>query len=162
MSLKLISPEFQSGDAIPVRYTCQGEDISPPLKWSGVPAETKSLALIFDDPDATGGPLAHWVIYNIPPPPNNRGLPENVGAAEELGGGGVQGRNDFGDIEYRGPCPPEDSEHRYYFRLYALDIELNLPPGANRQQVLDNIRDHILEHTELMVRFTGSANKVLL
>jgi hypothetical protein len=148
MNLELTSTVFEAGASIPDKYTCEGEDVSPPLSWLGMPEGTQSLALICDDPDSTNGPWSHWVLYDIPP--DQFGVEENVPADPQLEWGGVQGRNDFGNVGYGGPCPGRGAPHHYYFRLYALDEELDLPPGATRQQVLDRIQDHVLEQTELM------------
>lgn len=162
MTLELSSPQFEPGGEIPARFTCQGDDISPPLRWRGVPSDTKSLALICDDPDAPGGSFCHWAAYNLPPPPDLNGLPEEVPPGGEIPQGGMQGRNDFGEVQYNGPCPPEGPEHNYYFRLYALDKSLDLLPGANRQQIFDAMQDHILEHTEMIGRYAASMTKTLL
>lgn len=152
MNLILTSSAFASGGIIPPRYTCDGEDVSPPLTWRNVPEGTKSLTLIFDDPDAPNGPRSHWVLYNIPAGMTH--LRENVPPEPILPWGGMQGRNDSGEIGYEGPCPPAGSMHGYYFRLYALDQQLALTPGAVRAQVLDAIQDHILLATELLGRYT--------
>lgn len=148
MALELTSEAFDAGQTIPTAYTCEGGGVSPPLTWENAPADTKSFVLIADDPDAPGGLFSHWVLYNIPA--DKRGLEEDVPAESQLSWGGVQGRNDFGDVGYGPPCPPAGSEHRYYFRLYALNGQLDLPPGATRAQVLDAIEGIILEQTELV------------
>lgn len=162
MSLELRSSQFDPGGEIPIRFTCQGEDISPPLQWRGVPSDTKSLVLICDDADAPGGSFCHWVVYNLPPPPDMGRLPEAVPPGGEIPQGGMQGRNDFGEVQYNGPCPPEGPEHQYYFRLYALDDAIDLLQGANRQQVLNAIEDHIIESTEMIGRYSASMTKTLL
>jgi Raf kinase inhibitor-like YbhB/YbcL family protein len=155
MSLELTSAAFEAGGRIPARYTCEGEDVSPPLAWRGVPREARSLVLICDDPDSSNGPWSHWVLYDIPA--DKDGLEENVSTGVRLSWGGVQGRNDFGNSGYGGPCPsPPGATHHYYFRLYALDETLGLPPGATRQQVLERIEAHILGRTELMGLFARS------
>ncbi len=145
------STVFQEGGAIPVQYTCDDRDISPPLSWSGVPVGAKSLALINDDPDAPMGTWVHWVVYNIPPD-----LPgfDEAAAPDTLAQKGIlQGRTDFGRREYGGPCPPSGT-HRYYFKLYALDARLELEQGATKQQVEKAMQGHILEQAQLMGRYT--------
>lgn len=152
--MKLTSNAFSSGEAIPARYTCDDQNVSPPLDWVGVPNEAQSLVLICDDPDARAGIWSHWVLYDIPADSN--GLPEGVPADERPSAGGAHGRNDFGNLGYGGPCPPPGPAHTYYFRLYALDEQLNLPSGATRAQVLDRIQDHIVDRTELIGRYARS------
>ena len=150
MTMQVTSPAFKQSDMIPDRYTCKGEDLSPALRWAGVPSGTKSLALIFDDPDAPMGTWVHWIIYNIPA--DSAGLPENVPAANPVKGGGIQGANSWGRIGYGGPCPPSGT-HRYFFRLYALDTMLDLKPGATKSQLLKTMEGHILAEGELMGRY---------
>ncbi len=145
--LKLTSPAFKYGGKIPKKYTCDGEDISPPLKWSNVPKDTESFVLICDDPDAPMGTWVHWVYYNIPK--NIRSLPESIVPVENPYIGGTQGINDFKQIGYGGPCPPMGT-HRYFFRIYALDDMLDLPAGLTKQQVLKKVEDHILAKGILM------------
>ncbi len=147
MTLSISSPAFQDGERIPAKYTCQGQDISPPLKWNRVPNETQSLALILDDPDAPSGVFTHWVIFNLPP--DSRELPEAVPAASQLPSGALQGKNDFGKIGYGGPCPPPGYPHRYRFTLYALDRQLDLKAGSSKQQVLNAMEGHILAQGQL-------------
>jgi Raf kinase inhibitor-like YbhB/YbcL family protein len=155
MGLELTSAAFELGETIPSQYTCEGKDVSPPLAWRGVPRRAQSLVLVCDDPDSRNGPWSHWVLYDIPA--DRDGLEENVPPDGHLSWGGVQGRNDFGNPGCGGPCPsPPGSAHHYYFRLYALDEALRLPPGATRQQVLDRIRGHILDQTELMGLYARS------
>jgi hypothetical protein len=152
MALTLTSPTFESGDPIPAQYTCEGENVSPPLSWRYGPEGTESLALVCEDPDAPGGTFIHWVLYDIPA--DMDGLPEDVPPDTRLSWGGAQGRNDFGNVGYGGPCPPTGETHRYYFRLYALDESLDLPPGATRHQLVSRIQDHVLEQAELIGRFS--------
>jgi len=147
MTLSISSPAFQDREKIPAKYTCQGQDISPPLKWNGVPNETQSLALIVDDPDAPSGVFTHWVIFNLPP--DSRELPEAVPAASQLPSGALQGKNDFGKIGYGGPCPPPGYPHRYRFTLYALDRQLDLKAGSSKKQVLNAMEGHILAQGQL-------------
>jgi len=148
MAFELTSTAFESEETIPDRYTCEGADVSPALEWSDAPEGTQGFALICEDPDAPGGTFTHWLLYNIPA--DREGLTEGVDTDATLSWGAVQGRNDFGDVGYGPPCPPAGSEHRYYFRLYALNGQLDLPPGATRAQVLDAIEGIILEQTELV------------
>jgi Raf kinase inhibitor-like YbhB/YbcL family protein len=148
MAFTVTSPAFASGATIPNAYTCQGADISPPLNWSGQPNQTTSFALIVDDPDAPVGTWVHWLMWNIPGAINL--LPENVSKQERVAGGAMQGRNDFGKVGYNGPCPPPGHAHRYYFRLYALDVKLTLPPGAKRKELDAAMQGHILAHAEYM------------
>lgn len=147
MSIGLTSPVFKNGEAIPQKYSCDGEDISPPLHWDNVPAGTTSLALILDDPDAPRGTWVHWVLYNIPPDTND--LPENVAPVDSLPGGGSQGNNSWKRVGYGGPCPPGGT-HRYFFKIYALDTLLNLDAGATKEDVLRAIEGHILAQGQLM------------
>ncbi len=144
----LTSPAFSKGSSIPTRYTCDGEDLSPPLKWQGAPQATTAFALIMEDPDAPIGTFTHWVLYNLPS--STTSLPEGVAKGERLPSGAAQGRNDFGRLGYGGPCPPRGPAHRYYFRLYALDAPVNLAPGATKAQLLQAIRGHVLAWAELM------------
>ena len=150
MTLKLTSTAFEEGGMIPAQYTCDGQNVSPPLAWSGVPEGAKTLALIADDPDAPRGTWVHWVVYQIPAA--ERGLPENVPARETLDSGARQGRNDFKNTAYGGPCPPSGT-HRYFFKLYALDTDLNLPPGATKDQLLKAMDTHTLAEGQLMGRY---------
>jgi len=146
--MKLTSDAFAQDESIPTKHTCDGQNVSPPLAWTDVPASAQSLALIMDDPDAPSKTWVHWVIYDIAS--TSDGLPEAVPATEETVGGARQGVNDFRKIGYGGPCPPKGSTHRYFFRLYALDAEPSLPPGANKQQTLAAIEGHIVAQAELM------------
>jgi Raf kinase inhibitor-like YbhB/YbcL family protein len=153
--LSLISGAFNSGDTIPRRYTCEGSNVSPPLRWDNAPGDTRTFALIVDDPDAPTKTFAHWVLFNLPPDSNV--LPENMRIEKHFARSRekpVLGANDFGENRYGGPCPPPgDDPHHYYFRLYALDIVLDLGEGATREQVTSAMREHILENAELMGRF---------
>jgi hypothetical protein len=151
ITLSVSSSAFQEGEKIPVRYTCEGEDVSPPLNWSQPPAGTQSLVLIVDDPDAPRGVFTHWVLYNVLP--ETRELPEAVPAQAELPDGALQGKNGFGTPGYRGPCPPPGTQHRYQFKLYALDRLLDLGPGASKQQVVDAMQEHILVQGQLTGTF---------
>ena len=151
MTLKLTSAAFEEGGAIPQQYTCDGRDVSPPLAWASVPDDARTLALVCDDPDAPRGTWVHWVVYNIPA--TARELAEGVPAIENLENGARQGANDFRKIGYGGPCPPSGT-HRYYFHLYALDADLNLPSGATKDQLLKAVEGHVLAEGQLMGRYT--------
>ncbi len=148
MKIQLTSSAFQDGKPIPSKYTCDGEDVSPPLTWTNVPPETKGLALISDDPDAPVGTWVHWVLYDLPP--TTAGLSEAVPKSPELANGAKQGMNDFRRIGYGGPCPPPGKPHRYYFKLYALDTVLGLKPGATKAEVEKAMKGHILAQGQLM------------
>ncbi len=147
MALTVSSSAFQEGDKIPAKYTCEGQDVSPPLAWSEPPAGTRSLALIVDDPDAPGGVFTHWLLFNIPP--DSRELPEAVPTQAELASGALQGKTDFGRTGYGGPCPPPGRPHRYQFTLYALDQPLDLEGGASKKQLLSAMEGHILTQGQL-------------
>jgi Raf kinase inhibitor-like YbhB/YbcL family protein len=147
MAFALTSEAFAPKGAIPRPYTCDGEDISPPLAWGDPPAGTQSFALICDDPDAPGGTWVHWVLYNLSGAA--RSLPEGVGPHAELPDGGRHGENSWGRLGYGGPCPPSGT-HRYFFTLYALDQMLELPAGATKGQLLDAMEGHCLAEAELM------------
>jgi Raf kinase inhibitor-like YbhB/YbcL family protein len=144
-TMKITSSAFQEGSNIPSKFTCDGSDTSPPLQITGVPSEAKSLVLIADDPDAPGGLFTHWLIWNIPPQTNS--------IAEGSSPKGVQGANDFGKSGYRGPCPPPGT-HRYSFKIFALDRELDLRTGAKRSQVDAAMKGHIVAHGELIGRYS--------
>lgn len=150
LDLALTSSAFEEGALIPARYTCDGEDISPPLSWSELPAGTESLALIMDDPDAPVGTWVHWVVFDLPP--DTRSLPEAVAPGASLPGGGMQGRNSWNEAAYGGPCPPPGSEHGYLFRLYALDVRLGLDADADKGDVEGAMADHILARGQLTGR----------
>ncbi len=152
MTIQLVSSAFTEGSPIPVKYTCDGRDVSPPLKWSGAPQNAKSFALIADDPDAPVGTWVHWVLYNLPATAAE--LPEGVPTTDTLSSGAVQGRNDFRRIGYGGPCPPRGSPHRYFFKIYALDTMLSLKPGATKQELLKVMQGHILAEGQLMGRYS--------
>lgn len=145
--MNLTSTSFQ-GDRIPAKFTCNGAGISPQLAWTAPPAWTVSLALIVTDPDAPGRTFVHWVLYDLPA--GTRSLPEAPPSQGELPDGSLQGRNDFGNLGYGGPCPPGQSPHHYVFTLYALDAKLNLPVGATRAQVEAAMQGHILARGELI------------
>jgi Raf kinase inhibitor-like YbhB/YbcL family protein len=148
MAFELTSSAFAAGQSIPARYTCTGENLSPPLSWNEPPSGTRSLALILDDPDAPAGTWVHWVIYNLPAA--SRALYENVSPKQtELPDKSRQGNNSGKHTGYMGPCPPSGT-HRYFFKLYALDTALQLPPGATKEQLLGAMQGHVLAQAELM------------
>ncbi len=145
--LTLKSAAFEHQGAIPIKYTCDGEDISPPLEWNGAPSGTKSFALIVDDPDAPMGTFNHWILFNIPANVNQ--LSEGIPRQNTLADGSRQGKTSWHKVGYGGPCPPSGT-HRYFFTLYALDTLLNLPASASKEQVLQAMSGHILAKSELM------------
>lgn len=147
-AMRLFSPVFQEKQRIPDRYTCKGEDLSPPLEWSGEPKGTRSYALIVEDPDAPAGLWVHWLLYNIPAAKHQ--LAEGVAKIARLADGSLQGMNDFHKTGYGGPCPPRGKPHRYVFRLIALDQPLTLEAGATREQLLASIRGHKLGEAVLI------------
>jgi Raf kinase inhibitor-like YbhB/YbcL family protein len=142
--MKITSSAFHEGGNIPSKFTCDGSDTSPPLQITGIPSEAKSLVLIADDPDAPGGLFTHWLVWNIPPQTNS--------IAEGSAPKGVHGTNDFGKSGYRGPCPPPGT-HRYSFKIFVLDRELDLPSGAKRSQVDAAMKGHVIAQGELMGRY---------
>jgi hypothetical protein len=150
MTIRLTSKSFADGDMIPIRFTCNGEDVSPPLEWSGVPPNARSLALVMDDPDAPMGTWVHWVLYNIPP--GTSSLAEGIPTGETTLVG-TQGKNDSRRSGYSGPCPPRGMAHRYYFKLYALDSDLKLPPGLRKSDLEKAIQGHILAQGQLIGRY---------
>ena len=151
-TLALASAAFQNGESIPSPYTCDAENVSPPLRISGIPEGSKSLALVMDDPDVPkalrpDGVFDHWTLFNIPP---------DTREIAQAGSAGTPGANGAGKNAYTGPCPPkeyEPSEHRYFFRLYALDAELPLPEGAAKADVLNAMEGHVLGQAELVGRY---------
>lgn len=144
MAIGVSSPAFEAGGTIPRRHTGEGEDVSPPLEWSGLPEGTRELALICDDPDAPmPEPFVHWVLYKIPA--NKSGLSE--GSAE----GALEGRNSFGKVGYGGPMPPEGhGTHHYHFKVYALETQLDATPGLSKDQLLAAMEGHVLAEGELV------------
>jgi hypothetical protein len=146
-AMNLTSTSFQASQ-IPAKYTCNGAGVSPQLAWTAPPAGTASFALIVTDPDAPRGTFGHWVLYDLPA--GTRMLPEGLPNQGQLADGARQGRNDFGNIGYGGPCPPGHSPHHYVFTLYALNAKLNLPAGATHAQVESALQGHILARTELI------------
>ena len=143
--MKITSTAFNDGAPIPPKYTCDGEEISIPLKWQDVPENAKSLALIMDDPDAPMGTWVHWVVYNLPA--EQVELSEGLPADTVLPNGAIQGKNTSGETGYAGPCPP-DRQHRYFFKLYALDCVLEKQPGMSKAALLEAMQGHILEECQ--------------
>ncbi len=151
MAITITSTAFTEGSMIPQDYTCDGEDISPPLEWSGLPDSTKSLALICDDPDAPMGTWVHWVLFNIPA--HIQELPVHIPPEKIIQNGAKHGINDFRKFGYGGPCPP-GGIHRYYFKLYALDKEINAEPGITKEKLLKIMEGHILAEGQLMAKYS--------
>jgi Raf kinase inhibitor-like YbhB/YbcL family protein len=148
--MKLESQAFDHGADVPRRHTCDGSDLSPPLSWTGAPEDTRSFALIVDDPDAPAGTWVHWVLYNLPG--STTRLPEAASGADTLPPPTLEGVNGWGRSDYGGPCPPSGT-HRYFFRLYALNTELSLGPGATAAAVLAAAKAHVLDEAVLMGRY---------
>lgn len=149
-TMELTSSSFVHEGTIPSKHTCDGKNISPPLSWQGAPRETRSFALICDDPDAPMGTWVHWVFYDIPAEVTS--LPENVARQQEITGLGKNGKNTSRRWGYDGPCPPSGT-HRYYFKLYALDDNLNLKAGLTKEELLQVIKGHTLAEAQLMGRY---------
>jgi Raf kinase inhibitor-like YbhB/YbcL family protein len=148
MTLKVTSSAFESGQGIPERFTCEGANSSPPLQWTGVPADARSLALICDDPDAPVGTLG--ALGPLRPTRFNGRNEREVPTSETLPSGAKQGVNDFKRVGYGGPCPPPGKPHRYYFKLYALDTNLGLKPRATKAELLRAMKSHLLAESELI------------
>lgn len=147
MAFRVSCDAFGPNQNIPGRYTCDGQNLTPPLAWRDVPVGTKSLALILDDPDAPNGTYTHWVVFNIPGDADK--LPELVPTPGQMPMGIRRGKNSAGTVEYSGPCPPEGSTpHHYHFHLYALDTTLSVPDGASRQDVERAMQGHILDQSD--------------
>ncbi len=141
MSIQIQSSAFKDGEKIPTKYTCDGENVSPPLQWSGVPQGARSLVLVVDDPDAPSGTFVHWLSYGIPP---------DTTRLSEGGQAGVHGQNSFRKEGYGGPCPPKGPAHHYRFKIFALDTELNLKRGATMQEVNSAMQTHILAQGQMI------------
>ncbi|HKU38340.1 MAG TPA: YbhB/YbcL family Raf kinase inhibitor-like protein [Polyangiales bacterium] len=154
MTLTLESPAFRAGAAIPTEYTADGDDKSPPLRWSGVPENAKTLALIMEDPDAPSGTFVHWLAFNIP------ATIDHLNAGTEHRGdytdGTLQGKNGFDRVGYGGPRPPRGQTHDYVFRFYALDDRLGLEPGVSKEQIERAMQGHVLASAELRARYGRS------
>jgi Raf kinase inhibitor-like YbhB/YbcL family protein len=150
--LTLTSDAFADNTTIPAQYTCSGDNTSPPLRWSGAPADTGALVLLVDDPDAPGGTFDHWMLYDLPASMTQ--LLAGVPVGETLTGGGKHGKNGVGEMGYMGPCPPAGPEHHYRFRLFALDAPLDLEPGKSKAEVEQAMETHILAETVLTGLFS--------
>lgn len=149
--MNIVSTAFENEGNIPSKYTCDGENISPQLRWDEFPEGTKSFALIADDPDAPAGTWVHWVIYDIPSSVNT--LPEGVPSDEKLSFGAVHGTNDFKKPGYGGPCPPK-GVHRYFFKLFALNEMLDLKPGLTKKSLLSKIKGHVIAEAQLQGNYS--------
>ena len=145
-NLIISSPAFREGENIPSKYTCEGEGINPPLKVENIPDGTQSLAIIAEDPDATGGTFDHWIVWNIPP---HSTIIENRIP-------GISGKNSTGKTGYHGPCPPSGT-HRYFFYVFALDQNLDLDAGSNKESLRIAMKSNILDHGKIMGRYKNSA-----
>ena len=148
--IDFISSAFTNNGVIPKQYSCDGINTSPPLLWSGIPDDTKSLALILDDPDAPAGTWVHWIIFNMPP--NLKGLQEGVLPLKDFSHDTKQGLNDFKKIGYGGPCPPSGT-HRYFFKLYALDTKISLEGGATKKDLENSMKGHVIAQAELIGKY---------
>ena len=154
--MEITSSAFTETDFMPARYTCDGENISPPLGWEGVPQEAESLVLLCEDIDSVEGIWSHWVVYRIPP--SQQGLEEDLDLSRESSSSGrpsdmLEGKNDFGEIGYGGPCPSDGKAHRYRFRLLALKEPLDLPAGAVRESVLEEAREKMIDEAILLTQY---------
>ena len=142
MALKVESPAFSDGGPIPPKYTCDGENVSPPLEWAGMPQRVGSVAVICEDPDAPRGLFTHWVLYDLDP--------SITGLAEGSAAGGKEGTNDFNTRGYGGPCPPANGPHRYFFRVFALDLASLGRAGLRRREAVKAMHGHVLAEGHLM------------
>lgn len=140
-ALEVTSPAFKDGEKIPVKYTADGDDMSPPLNWT-MASGVSEWAVICDDPDAPSGTFTHWVMYSIPS--GYTGLPAGITQDRELDDGSMQGKNSFGKIGYGGPSPPPGKPHHYHFTVYAMDAKMDLPPGISKSELLDAMKGHII------------------
>jgi Raf kinase inhibitor-like YbhB/YbcL family protein len=148
MSMRLWSPSFKGGGYIPREYTCDGSDLSPPLRWSDLPKQAKGLALICEDPDAPGETWDHWILFNIPI--GTEGIEGGVPRVPRLGNGSTHGANSWGRADYGGPCPPRGKPHRYIFRLYAVSKLLDSPPKTSKKDLLKALNDCVLDECQFM------------
>ncbi|MCZ6601597.1 MAG: YbhB/YbcL family Raf kinase inhibitor-like protein [Planctomycetota bacterium] len=153
MAIHVTSSAFEEGGAIPKKFSCEGAEVSPPLAWSGVPPGVKSLAVICDDPDApvARGVWDHWVLFGLPS--DAVSLEEGIAKDKVLPNGAKQGTNDGKFIGYQGPCPPEGSSHRYFFKVYALDKELDVEPGITKPELEKAMEGHILAQGQLLGKY---------
>lgn len=145
MALRVNSPAFSNGGNIPKKYTCDGQNVAPPLEWSGVPNQSKSVAVICDDPDAPSGAFTHWVLYDIPASTHTLGEHASIGTA---------GANSFGKTGFGGPCPPQkDHAHHYHFHVYALDVDSLGPAGLSKEDAVGAMKGHIVAEGELVGKY---------
>lgn len=151
-TLELRSPAFSNGDRIPAEFTCTGRNNSPPLSWGQVPKGTSSLVIICEDPDCPTGVFIHWILYNIPP--SIESIPGGIPRRPVFPDGSAHGLNDFGKMEYGGPCPPPGNPHRYFFRLFALDTLLKLRAPVTRKSIGAAMGEHVIGKGELMGTFS--------
>jgi len=151
MGIRLTSTAFEDGEFIPTKYTCDGEDVSPPLQWQNIPEGTRSIAIICDDPDAPMGTWVHWVLFDIPA--DAGGLEEGVPGMANPPKGGTHGANDFRRLGYGGPCPPPGGPHRYFFKIYALDAKLEFKPAVTKADVVKAMKGHVLGEGRLMGKY---------
>jgi len=150
-SFSISSPSFPNGGDIAKQFTCDGADVSPQLSWTDSPVPIHSFALLVDDPDAPIGNWTHWTMWNLPA--DARGLREGVSKSARLPDGSQQGINDFRKTGYNGPCPPVGKPHRYYFKLFALDVKLELKPDAGKKELEAAMKGHIVANAEWMGRY---------
>lgn len=151
MQFNITSTSFEEGAHIPVRYTCDGDNISPHLTWEGEPKDTVTYALIVEDPDAPAGIFTHWIVYNLPRDCHE--LEQLIPVEKKLENGAIHGKNDFGKYGYGGPCPPRSEEHRYYFKIFALRKKL-APESANkRDEFYEAIKGKVLAEAQYMGKF---------
>jgi Raf kinase inhibitor-like YbhB/YbcL family protein len=150
-TITVSSTAFNHHESIPALYTCDGENVSPPLAWKGIPAAALSIAVICDDPDAPAGTWVHWVVYDLPPTADS--LSERIRKNDSLPGGAKQGITDFRQTGYGGPCPPSGT-HRYYFKAYALDTMLNLPAGKSKKEIERAMQGHVIGYGELVGKYS--------
>ena len=151
MNINVSSPAFKDGEMIPPKYTCDGMDVSPPIEWENIPDQAKSIALVCDDPDAPMGTWVHWVVFNLPA--DLKGLPENSSPGFILSNNAKEGINNFRKTSYGGPCPPAGT-HRYFFKVYALDLILNINDSINKEKLLNAMNGHIIASGQLMGKYT--------
>lgn len=156
-ALNLTSSVFENGGYIPDRYTCDGKNYSPPLSWNEAPGKVKSFALIVDDPDAPAGTWVHWLLYNLPA--ESEGLEENISNKKLNSLKIKQGKNDFGQLSYGGPCPPPGPAHKYLFKLYALNKKITIKEGATKSEIIDQIQGHIISEAKLVGFYQRNMNK---
>lgn len=151
MPLTLKVPSFNDGDFMDRKFTCDGDDLSPALSWSGPPSGARSFAVIMDDPDAPLGAFVHWVVYNIGP--DVRVLTEYFPSTPQTKDGITQGKGGMGKVGYRGPCPPGKNPHRYVFHLYATKLDPNLPQGMNKKELLRMLEGNVIEETSFTLKY---------